>query len=697
MSKFGGWRGKTLRVDLSTGKISAEDTIEKYVNFLGGTGLAYKVLWDEVPPGTKPWDPENRLIFGIGPLTGTGAIMSSRVSITSFSPVNYMELHSDGHMGGHWGAELKFAGWDSIIIQGKADRPVWLSIEDDKVQIRDARHLWGNGIFRTTVEICDEMGPGAHVAAIGQAGENLVRMSTIMCDRSHSGGGHGSVMGAKNLKAIGVRGSGSIKIMEDPKKWKELVQYSLHLLGANSGAMVPATPQPWAEYYGRSRWNTRKGFYWGSASPPVETGICSADDLNRIGYRTHKAAFDHGDELGQRHCVRSGGCYGCPIKCHPLMEVPDLEQYGVSRFQSNTCVGNGFGMRFFENPQRGSKEALVLSQLGSAIADDYGIWAGYGLLLNDFMYAYKNDILKKYVPSKEYESVKWDLMKKKDPRFLFDIMKRFAYREGEIGAFLADGAPMLEDKYPEFKDLHRHGPSLGCFKLGHRWHHGSNQLGQVGALINMFYNRDPMCHSASNFEGSGLPLHVKKQVGEKLFGTPDAVDGSNDFTPMNHGKAIFARMALVYQALHDSLTLCNYTLPWWCSPHKSRGYYGDPEMETKLYRAITGDHINHQEMMDTGLRILTLHRAITARSMNTKNLRRDHDIMNDWMFDNPRDAVPFTRGHSKMDRKDMELARDLFYQEMGYDKTTGMPTRVGLTRLKLADVADDLEKRNLIV
>jgi len=83
--------------------------------------------------------------------------------------------------------------------------------------------------------------------------------------------------------------------------------------------------------------------------------------------------------------------------------------------------------------------------------------------------------------------------------------------------------------------------------------------------------------------------------------------------------------------------------------------------------------------------------------MNTKNLRRDHDIMNDWMFDNPRDAVPFTRGHSKMDRKDMELARDLFYQEMGYDKTTGMPTRVGLTRLKLADVADDLEKRNLIV
>jgi aldehyde:ferredoxin oxidoreductase len=120
-------------------------------------------------------------------------------------------------------------------------------------------------------------------------------------------------------------------------------------------------------------------------------------------------------------------------------------------------------------------------------------------------------------------------------------------------------------------------------------------------------------------------------------------------------------------------------------------------METKLYRAITGHHITHQEMIDIGLRILTLHRALTARSMNTKNLRRDHDLMNDWMFDNSKDAVPFTPGHSKMDRKDMVLARDLFYEEMGYEKSTGMPTRVGLERLKLGDVADGLEKLGLLV
>jgi aldehyde:ferredoxin oxidoreductase len=204
MPDYGGWAGKVLRVNLSTWKISSEDTTAKYKDFLGGSGLGYKVLWDEVPPGTKAWDPDNRLIFGVGPLTATGAPLSSRVTITSLGPLNYMELPTSGHMGGHWGAELKFAGWDGIILEGKAPQPVWLDIRDDKVAIRDARRLWGNGIFRTTYEICLEMGSDAHVAAIGQAGENLVRMSCIMCDRSHSAGGHGSVMGSKNLKAIGV-------------------------------------------------------------------------------------------------------------------------------------------------------------------------------------------------------------------------------------------------------------------------------------------------------------------------------------------------------------------------------------------------------------------------------------------------------------------------------------------------------------
>lgn len=154
MSPYG-WSGKILRVDLTTGRIWTEKTLEKYRDYLGATGIGYKVMWDEVPAGVGAFDPENRIVFGGGPLIGTGSPCGGRVAITSLLPASYpTEVIGSGHMGGHWGSELKFAGWDAVIIQGKAPRPVWLAIDDDKVEIRDARSFWGSGIYRATAEIC---------------------------------------------------------------------------------------------------------------------------------------------------------------------------------------------------------------------------------------------------------------------------------------------------------------------------------------------------------------------------------------------------------------------------------------------------------------------------------------------------------------------------------------------------------------
>ena len=179
-------------------------------------------------------------------------------------------------MGGHWGAELKFAGWDSIIIQGKAEHPVWLYINDDKVELRDARRLWGNGIFRTTAEIAGEVGSDTFVAAIGQAGENLVRLSCVICERSHSAGGVGSVMGSKNLKAIAVKGTGALQIAADPK--------SLERAGA--GAPEPAG--------GQLRWC---GAYYASAVG----GVLRLDPLDgRAGgdVGSGQPAAGHGNMFG---------------------------------------------------------------------------------------------------------------------------------------------------------------------------------------------------------------------------------------------------------------------------------------------------------------------------------------------------------------------------------------------------------------
>lgn len=204
MAESYGWTGKLLRVDLTTGSITTEST-EKYKSFLGGTGFGWKVLWDEVPPGTKAFDEGNKLVFAVGPVTGSGSPCSGRTSITTLWPVHGDELPGAGHIGGHWGPELKYAGYDGIIVQGVSPRPVWLRIEDDKVTLEDASAVWGTGIYRTTNHIVNLMGKEAHVAAIGQIGEAKVRLSAVYTDRSHRAGGVGGIMGAKMLKAIGVR------------------------------------------------------------------------------------------------------------------------------------------------------------------------------------------------------------------------------------------------------------------------------------------------------------------------------------------------------------------------------------------------------------------------------------------------------------------------------------------------------------
>ena len=133
-----GYTGKILRVDLGTGKITTNDTL-KYKDFIGGEGIAMKIMWDEVGPGIKPYDPANKIIFGTGPLCGTGAPCSGRTNITSLLPSSPFYGVASSHMGGYFATELKYAGWDMIVVEGKAASPVWLRIEDGKVKIEDAQ------------------------------------------------------------------------------------------------------------------------------------------------------------------------------------------------------------------------------------------------------------------------------------------------------------------------------------------------------------------------------------------------------------------------------------------------------------------------------------------------------------------------------------------------------------------------------
>ncbi len=218
-----GYSGAILRVDLSSGRVSTEPT-ERYVKlFPGGRALAARIYWEEVPPGIGALDPANRLIAATGPMGGVHSIGGSRWGLFAKSPFPSPEQFCYGNLGGRFGAELKFAGFDALVVEGRADRPAVISIRDGGAEILDGSHVWGMGAIETRRAL--EGGPGARVkvAAIGPAGENMVVTATVLADGDAScSGGMGAVMGSKNLKAITVRAGSRKAEVADPVRLREI-------------------------------------------------------------------------------------------------------------------------------------------------------------------------------------------------------------------------------------------------------------------------------------------------------------------------------------------------------------------------------------------------------------------------------------------------------------------------------------------
>ena len=211
-----GWSGTILDVDLTRGIVQKKALTENLAHkYLGQAGINARLLYDMVAPGADPFSPEAPLIFGVGPLAGTLAPCSGRFSVTFKSPLT--GIFGDSNCGGHWASELKMAGYDHIVITGKSESPVYLWIDNDKVQLRDARSLWGKDTWETDDLIKQDVGERtAQVVTIGPAGENLVRFAAIICNLARAAArcGPGAVMGSKNLKAIAVRGDRGIHLAD---------------------------------------------------------------------------------------------------------------------------------------------------------------------------------------------------------------------------------------------------------------------------------------------------------------------------------------------------------------------------------------------------------------------------------------------------------------------------------------------------
>jgi aldehyde:ferredoxin oxidoreductase len=301
-----GWIGTILRVNLTTGVIKKEalNTADAHA-FIGGRGLGTKIISDEVDPKVDPLGPDNKLLFMTGPLTGTFASSAGRYMVVSKAPLT--GTIGSANSGGHFGPELKYAGYDGIIFEGASRKPVYLWIDNDKVEIRDAAHLWGKTVFETTDIINHDVSAEAKVACIGPAGEHLVLFATVMNEKNRAAGrgGMGAVMGSKKLKAVAVRGSGNITVAR---------QDEFMAAAADARAKLKANPAT------------------GQAFPALGTNMM-VNVINAVGAlptrnwrdggEFSEADATGGETLAKTYLLKNKGCFGCNIGCARMTKVPD--------------------------------------------------------------------------------------------------------------------------------------------------------------------------------------------------------------------------------------------------------------------------------------------------------------------------------------------------------------------------------------
>lgn len=638
---FFGWTGVDLEVDLSTGNVERSEVDRQlYADYLGGRGIASKLMWDRVPPEVHPFSPDNLLIFNIGLLVGTICPGANRTILTTRSPQNSLQTYSS--MGGFFGVELKLSGYDSLIINRKADRPVYLIIQDDRVELRDAAHLWGKDTFETQRIIKQELGDAElQVVCIGPAGENRTYCASIehANGTSASRAGVGAVMGDKKLKAIAVRGSKDVRIAR-PNEYGELCERLLERARKQ---------KEWVDDISRNQIDKMARIKLKGNMEPETMDL----DWDSAG--------DAHAKFLEEHRARRPSCFNCQIGCRQAVRLPGTG-YGYLKCVSHCAYTSAFkiadfafNFRAYELTERLGMDSISAAALGAFAIDlyekgiiDKGDTAGLHL-------EYGNEVL------------------------ALTLIEQIARRQG-IGDVLANGVVEAaraigrgaEEHIVQIKKLEQ---SSSPFQVPYTaFASALADRPDLTRLItyvpqHLFKKSKQFRESYVNSEFWPYPKDFIKYV----WADHDPTGG--DFERMA------AMMSFDRDEIHlsDCTGVCTFWTDFWAySPIKGRE-------QAELISYATGMDVNEEEVLHIAARSGALLRAYNV----ILGLRRQDDCVPDKFY-----RQPVTGQYPALDRQKFDRLVDEYYRLRGWD-ANGIPTPESLAVLQLDYVANELERRGI--
>jgi aldehyde:ferredoxin oxidoreductase len=635
-----GYVGSILRIDLTSGestRIPLSETVAR--KYLGGTGLCARILWDELSPGIDPLSPSNILVIATGPINGTAFPPSGRYVIASKSPLT--GIWGEAHAGGAFGAELKYAGYDALIIKGRAKHTVYIYIENNNVKINSGTHLWGLDTTKTTDQLIHELGddPELKVACIGPAGENLVRYACIINDKYRAAGrcGLGAVMGSKNLKAIAVRGTGAVEVA-DFQKFMMLVD----------DARVR---------YTRGRWGDACQASLGTYGT---TGLIEAEnEIGRLPTRNHwSGVFKDFEAIGSRtirklYRKKRKSCFGCNIQCKYVSCVDAGKYAGSCSDGPEYETVMAFGSNCLNTDLASIIHANMLCNL-------FGLdTISTGKVISFMMECSSEPACHEFFGMYPDSKIAWA-----DADKMIELIHKIAYRKG-VGEILAEGTKLAAEKI---------GGGAQHFAIQVKGMELSGQDGRAHKSVGLTH--------AISVRGAD---HLRALSSLDELGYDDVVRErypANDVNKILNLRTEACKGRLIVDmedlyAIVDSLLICKYGTMW-----PPIFYFDD---FANIIPATTGfdEYADIDYVRQVAKRICLLRRAFNAR----EGITRKDDTLPARLL-----REPMPEGPAKGEIVHLDPMLDEFYEFRGCDITTGMPTEDALSSVGLEDVAKALSK-----